>query len=143
MFGSGKGYAPEGLGTNPYAYAAYANYGIVKGDTYVTVRDSIKDGEIKMSPLVHGNVYGGGEMASVGTYSTNQPASLLDGTGDTHVTVTGGTIGPLDGSGMNAYVLGGSQGRGDDPNDYYKYHATVGLGLRLSVGRWCRRPCVG
>ena len=62
----------------------------------------------------------------MGTYSFGANTSLTSGTGTTNVIVKGGTIGPLDGTGMNGYVFGGGQGFGNDPNDNYKYHATVG-----------------
>ncbi len=124
VFGSGRGYAPNTT-THPGGLAACANYGVVLNNTYVFVRDSIKDNATISSPSIHGIVFGGGEVASVGTYSTGPSATLTAG-GTTHVTVTGGTIGPLDGTGINAYVFGGSQGVSYDLDEKYKYHATVG-----------------
>lgn len=121
VFGSGRGYAPE-TATNSGGFAYYANYGVVLNNTYVYVHDSIKEGSPISSPSIHGIVYGGGEVASVGTYNN----ATLEAGGTTHVKVTGGKIGPLDGTGLNAYVFGGSQGISDDSEEKYKYHATVG-----------------
>ncbi len=120
VFGSGRGYAPE-TATNSGGFAYYANYGVVLKDTYVYVHDSIKESSTISSPFIHGIVYGGGEVASVGTYY-----ATLEAGGTTHVKVTGGRIGPLDGTGLNAYVFGGSQGISGDHEEKYKYHATVG-----------------
>ena len=112
VFGGGKGY--DGI---------WADYGIVSpgetfGDTYVT----IEGGQVME------NVYGGAEMALVGTYTYDDDGYLNGYTknGHTHVTIKGGEIGPLDGTGMNGYVIGGGQGKGNDPYNYYKHLNTVG-----------------
>ena len=91
------------------------------------------------------NVYGGGEMASVGqrtiTYDTEHPSQItainpVANTGLASVTVTGGQVGPgpKEDEGYNipiglnsydGYVFGGGQGIGndpmtaDDPNGHY------------------------
>ena len=81
------------------------------------------------------NVYGGGEMASVGqrtiTYDTEHPSQItainpVANTGLASVTVTGGQVGPgpkvesgynlpIGLNSLDGYVFGGGQGIGNDP----------------------------
>ena len=125
----------SGCGTDTYT-ADGKNYfdfnaGIVRGNTTVLI-----DG----GHVVH-NVYGGGAMGSVGTYSfadatyhaahpevpVGKPISCADGTGTCTVTVSGGQIG-VTGAKMAGYGKGGPDdfghvfgaGRGEmhDPDQY-------------------------
>ena len=114
----------SGCGTDTYT-ADSKNYfdfnaGIVRGNTTVLI-----DG----GHVVH-NVYGGGAMGSVGTYTfdTNgKPISCADGTGTCTVTVSEGQIG-VTGAKMAGYGKGGPDdfghvfgaGRGEmhDPDQY-------------------------
>lgn len=78
---------------------------------------------------VRGNVYGGGDMASVGSWDDdlipvidpNKPTFR----GNATVNVSGGIIGPLDGTGLNAYVFGGGKGFAEDPNELRKAYANL------------------
>jgi hypothetical protein len=92
VYGGGRGYQPTSN------YADYADRGIVKGNTFVNISGATH---------VYDGVFGGGEFGSVGT------GDLADKTsGVTTVTISGGEIGPLDGTGRNANVYGGGQGMG-------------------------------
>ena len=87
------------------------------------------------------NVFGGGHMASVGYRNKVKnngnvvdivPAAYPSGplankiTGNTTVSVTGSAIiGPLDNTGLNAYVFGGGKGVGNDPSELRKLYANV------------------
>ena len=122
LFGAGKG-------VNTYRDAA-----LVKGNTKVTIN----------SGKVLNNVYGGGEVASVGerniTQEHSDPADETSpmvttsitpkaGTGLAQVIIKGGEVGPApkEEEGYNipialnsqdGYVFGGGKGIGDDPLDY-------------------------
>ena len=86
------------------------SHGQVLGNTAVTMSGG----------QVLGSVLGGGEQASVGS------GNLSDKTkGIAVVTVTGGIIGPLDGTGENAYVFGGGRGIAEDASNTYKAYANV------------------
>lgn len=114
----------SGCGTDTYTADSKTyfdfNAGIVRGNTTV---------DIKGGHVVH-NVYGGGAMGSVGTYTfdaNGKPISCADGTGTCTVTVSGGQIG-VTGAKMAGYGKGGPDdyghvfgaGRGEmhDPNLY-------------------------
>ena len=101
VYGSGCGTDTyTGTGSNTYFNF---NAGIVRGNTTV---------DIKGGHVVH-NVYGGGAMGSVGTYTFNangKPISCAEGTGTCTVTVSGGKIG-VAGAKMAGYGKGG-------PDDY-------------------------
>ena len=94
------------------------NAGIVKGNTNVLI-----DGGL----VVH-NVYGGGSMASVGTYTFDdkkKPISCAENTGKCNVTVKGGCIGVpgmqmAAGGGPDDYghVFGAGRGEAKDPDEY-------------------------
>ena len=111
VYGGGKGY--EGM----YAEYGVVRPGVVHGDASVC----IEGGQVME------NVYGGGEVGLVGNYQYGIWDDLVNviSHGKTTVTVTGGQIGPLDGTGFNGYVFGGGQGIGNDPNNSYKTAATV------------------
>jgi hypothetical protein len=116
VFGGGRGYegadTAESLNTdNALHEPTILIAGRVYGDTYV----NIKGGH------VFENVFGGGEVASVGQFNIvyENTSDLSEGansvtpdanTGTATVKVTGGIIGPLDGTGLNGYVFGGPKG---------------------------------
>lgn len=101
------------------------NAGIVKGNTKVLV-----DGGL----VVH-NVYGGGSMASVGTYTfddNKKPISCAENTGKCNVTVKGGCIGVpgmqmAAGGGPDDYghVFGAGRGEAKDPDEYPNVEITA------------------
>ena len=129
VYGSGCG-TDTYTGTDSKTYFDF-NAGIVRGNTTVLI-----DG----GHVVH-NVYGGGAMASVGTYTladaayheanpevpVGKPISCADGTGTCTVTVSGGKIG-LAGARMAGYgkagpddyghVFGAGRGEMHDPDHY-------------------------
>jgi hypothetical protein len=97
-------------------------HGLVTGNATVTMSGG----------KVYRNVYGGGELSSVGTFTydtqaTDSVVAVASGTGLATVTIKGGEIGPLDGTGQNAYVFGGSRGKvtDDNPNPFI-YFSNVG-----------------
>lgn len=100
------------------------NAGIVKGNTNVLV-----DGGL----VVH-NVYGGGSMASVGTYTfdaNKKPTGCVEG-GKCTVTITGGCIGVpgmqmAAGGGPDDYghVFGAGRGEAKDPDNYPNVEITA------------------
>ncbi len=91
----------------------YADVGRVYGNTEVTIQGT---------PNITNNIYGGGEYASVGTLENGTAKS---GTGHTLVTMKGGELGPLDMSGLNAYVYGGGKGVGNDVENAKKDFGNV------------------
>ena len=97
----------------------WVNEGRVYGNTTVL----IKGGHIR------NNVYGGGEYASVGTYDTltdiHGQDSIVSRGGHCTVIMDGGELGPLDMSGLNAYVFGGGKGVGEDTENEYKHFGQV------------------
>ena len=98
VFGGGKGldHPQNSFDTqNDSTMAAGYLAGRVYGNTYV----NISGGHI------YENVFGGGKVASVGWVNGDTPVNGL-----AKVNVTGGEIGPLDMSGVNAYVFGGPKG---------------------------------
>ena len=107
VFGGGQG---DDQGTD---MDLNKNLGRVFGNTYVSVSDTVK---------IHNCVYGGGMLGSVGNGNLNDKNS-----GVATVIISGGEIGPLDGSGKNAYVYGGGRGKDNDPdpNNLYKDFANV------------------
>ncbi len=118
VYGSGCG-TDTYTGTDSKTYFDF-NAGIVRGNTTVRI-----DG----GHVVH-NVYGGGAMGSVGTYTfdvNGKPISCADGTGTCTVTVSGGQIG-VTGATMAEHGKGGPDdyghvfgaGRGEmhDPDQY-------------------------
>ena len=118
VYGSGCG-TDTYTGTDSKTYFDF-NAGIVRGNTTVL---------IKGGHVVH-NVYGGGAMGSVGTYTfdaNGKPISCADGTGTCTVTVSGGQIG-VAGAKMAGYgkagpddyghVFGAGRGEMHDPDQY-------------------------
>ena len=115
----------SGCGTDTYTGADSKTYfdfnaGIVRGNTTVLI-----DG----GHVVH-NVYGGGAMGSVGTYTfdaNGKPISCAESTGTCTVTVSGGQIGvagaTMAGHGKGGpddygHVFGAGRGEMHDPNFY-------------------------
>lgn len=90
----------------------FPNYiaGRVYGNTYVNVS----------AGTIRGNVYGGGNMASVGVDKDGTRAN-----GKCFVTVSGGTIGDLDNTGLNAHVFGGGKGFPVDSEQTRNLYANV------------------
>ena len=92
----------------------WVNEGRVYGNTTVL----IKGGHIR------NNIYGGGEYASVGTYDTltdiHGNDTIVPRGGLATVIMSGGELGPLDMSGLNAYVFGGGKGVDKDFDHAYK-----------------------
>ena len=118
VYGSGCG-TDTYIGTDSKTYFDF-NAGIVRGNTTVLI-----DG----GHVVH-NVYGGGAMGSVGTYTfdaNGKPISCADETGTCTVTVSGGKIGvagaKMDGYGKGGpddfgHVFGAGRGEMHDPDEY-------------------------
>ena len=118
VYGSGCG-TDTYTGTDSKTYFDF-NAGIVRGNTTVLI-----DG----GHVVH-NVYGGGAMGSVGTYTFNdngKPISCAEGTGTCTVTVSGGQIGvagaTMAGHGKGGpddfgHVFGAGRGEMHDPDEY-------------------------
>ncbi len=118
VYGSGCG-TDTYTGTDSKTYFDF-NAGIVRGNTTVLI-----DG----GHVVH-NVYGGGAMGSVGTYTfdaNGKPTSCADGTGTCTVTVSGGQIGvagaTMAGHGKGGpddfgHVFGAGRGEMHDPKLY-------------------------
>jgi hypothetical protein len=79
--------------------------------------------EITGTARVKGSVYGGGELASVGLGGT-QPDND-EYTGSATVVISGGTIGPLNGSQYNGNVFGGGKGHEELSVLNDVYYATV------------------
>ena len=113
--------------------------GRVYGNTYVNIRGGV----------IRSNVYGGGNIASVGTdmfdASDKTFKGIKPGTGNCHVTIsndtaglviTGPKVGPLDFTGMNGNVYAGCKGVDDDPYGRYKQYCNVDSTiLTVSGGR--------
>ena len=118
VYGSGCG-TDTYIGTDSKTYFDF-NAGIVRGNTTVL---------IKGGHVVH-NVYGGGAMGSVGTYTfdaNGKPISCEEGTGTCTVTVSGGQIGvagaKMAGHGKGGpddygHVFGAGRGEMHDPDQY-------------------------
>ena len=114
VFGGGFGVDTLRVDSNVNDSTMYPNFlaGRVYGNTYVTISEG----------TIRGNVYGGGNLASVGVEKN-------DGTrakGKCFVTISGeAIIGEIDGTGMNANVFGGGRGFPTDPNEIRKAYANV------------------
>ncbi len=87
LFGAGQGYVGDSLAAN-----------VTKNATV-----TISGGRVNQ------NVYGGGELASVGTFATTANGyDIASGTGTTTVTITGGHIGADDADHATSYNTGGN-----------------------------------
>lgn len=149
------------IGTTDLGGATYGNiygggfgstdnvrFGLVKGDTYVTVanvvadatyaaaHDGVSAGDVISTPTVIHNIYGGGAYGSVGTFTYANDAADAKITGrisggTAYVTVSGGTIGTTGQN--NGMVFGSSRGDVGAPNEIhdrlawvYDTHVTIG-----------------
>ncbi len=73
---------------------------------------------------VRGNVFGGGDMASVGEWDNSFAPTT--NTGKATVTIGGSAvIGPFDWTGLNASVFGGGKGIGNDPDNLRKKYCNL------------------
>ena len=89
VYGGGKGKI-DGEGNLVVSSVADLDAGLVKGNTSVTI-----NGTKETTKIVH-NVYGGGAVGSVGTFSrdaSGMPETCTANTGNTTVTINGGQIG--------------------------------------------------
>ena len=102
VFGGGRGIDDPAISLNvendSTLVAAYLA-GRVYGNTTVNITGG----------QVYENVYGGGEVASVGWVKDD--GTMVNGLAQ--VNMTGGIIGPLDGSGLNGFIFGGPKGGND------------------------------
>ena len=112
--------------------------------TYVTGRDTdgspITSTDVRKAAVIKGSIYGGGKLGHVGYFTKDEhgkPVSCAEGTGETHVLISNGEIGPDDmsmfhldeegnftseGPDNAGHVFGGGQGT----LDYY-YDDTSGM----------------
>ena len=117
--------------------------GRVYGNTYVEITGG----------TIRGNVFGGGNYASVGE-CTEVHADPLDddsdvidyapvaNTGKATVSVSGtAIIGPMDGTGLNAYVYGGGKGLGNDPYSLREKYCNINS-TEVTVGLTYTNPTV-
>ena len=89
--------------------------GRIYGDTYVEITGG----------AIRGNVFGG---SNYGTVEGNTEVKISKtGSG------TGPEIGPLDYTGLNAYVLGGGKGFHEDPDELRKAYANVNGNTKVTV----------
>lgn len=112
VYGGGFGVDSLQVGADHNDSLKFPNYiaGRVYGNTYVNVS----------AGTIRGNVYGGGNMASVGVDKNGTRAN-----GKCFVTVSGGTIGDLDNTGLNAHVFGGGKGFPVDSEQTRNLYANV------------------
>ena len=92
----------------------YRHAALVMGNTKTVITGSAQ---------INGSVYGGGELASVGLGGTQPDNDKY--TGSATVIISGGTIGPLNGSEHNGNVFGGGKGHEDLSATNDIYYATV------------------
>ena len=89
VYGGGKGKI-DGEGNLVVSSVADLDAGLVKGNTSVTI-----NGTKETTKIVH-NVYGGGAVGSVGTFTRDangMPIACTANTGNTTVTINGGQVG--------------------------------------------------
>ena len=98
--------------------------GLVKGNTNVTIQDTIVGGNT-ISPKILHNVYGGGAYGSVGTYVYDNAGNITSYTsgGTANVTITGGIIGTT--GDENGMVYGSSRGDVGAPGEIHDRLAWV------------------
>lgn len=115
VFGGGRGYSGDGfdddtnMDNEPVAKIA----GRVLGNSTVNMTGG---------HVLYG-VFGGGNIATVG--QVDEDGRIVEGTGLAAVNISGGEVGPLDWSGMNAYVYGGVKGVEDDEDNLFKNFCNV------------------
>ena len=121
VFGGGYGREQTDAHDNDSSAVATLIAGRVYGNTTVI----ISGGQI------YENVYGGGNMASVGYVEKDNGSYALNDTTKHHngvcnVTITGtAIIGPHDHTLMNGHVYGGGKGVGNDLTEYFKEYCNV------------------
>ena len=96
--------------------------GLVKGNTNITIRNTMDGDVVVSSPSIYHNIYGGGAHGSVGTYTYASEAAdaAINGYtsgGTAAITITGGTIG-VNGK-ENGMVYGSSRGDVGAPSSIY------------------------
>lgn len=123
VFGGGEGKVVAGLNDNATAVKSTVNlsngnvmtnlYGGGKGDDIHPDLARVVNSEVNISGngKVHGNVYGGGDMASVGTLNSGGTA-FEEGTGLAKVIISGGRVGDPNANQTDnqGYVFGGGRG---------------------------------
>ena len=115
VFGGGRGYSGDGfdddtnMDNEPVAKIA----GRVLGNSTVNMTGG---------HVLYG-VFGGGNIASVG--QVDDDGRIVEGTGLATVNISGGEVGPLDWSGLNAYVYGGVKGVEEDEDNLFKNFCNV------------------
>ena len=130
-FGSvfGGGYGSERWGGDqwptPFDNDSSASPSLIAGRTYGNTYVTISG-----DATIHENVYGGGNMASVGYVEKVNGSYALNDTTKCHnglctVIITGGTIGPHDHTLMNGHVYGAGKGVGYDPDEHFKTYCNV------------------
>ena len=102
--------------------------GLVKGNTNITIRNTMDGDVVVSSPSIYHNIYGGGAHGSVGTYTYASEAAdaAINGYtsgGTAAITITGGTIG-VNGK-ENGMVFGSSRGDVGAPSSIYDKVAWV------------------
>ena len=108
-------------------WAKSQKLGLVKNTTV-----NISQADNSKPTTIYGNVYGGGELASVGsyTYATTATGQLAegdvsgldeDGTGLATISITGGTIGQNDLSDTHGLVFGGCLGKAGTTYSGYSF----------------------
>ena len=120
VYGGGKG-SMEGIVGHDAASALLIS--LVK-NTEVIIKDTVDANNQPVSPIIYGSVFGGGEVANVGSYTWTSTGGVITditpvaGTGLAKVTVSGGRIG-LDKMRMSydltentdvGHVFGGGEG---------------------------------
>lgn len=89
VYGGGKGKI-DGNGNLALTSVDDLDAGLVKGNTTITI-----NGTTETTKIMH-NIYGGGAVGSVGTFTRNangMPTACTDATGNTTVTINGGQVG--------------------------------------------------
>ena len=115
VFGGGRGYDGEGFDdeTNMLNEPAAKIAGRVLGNSTVNMTGGhVRDG-----------VFGDGNIASVG--QVDEDGQIVANTGLATVNISGGEVGPLDWTGLNAYVFGGVKGVEEDENNLFKNFCNV------------------
>ena len=132
---------------------------IVHGDVYGAGKGSASNKSIALvkgnsnvdvaTGTVYGNVYGGGELSSVGTYTTEGTGDAEDYTacenGKSTVTIRGGQIGKVEydkkGVKVGGYVFGGGKGRSG--HDYRLFAFVDSARVNIQTGAFVTASVFG